>query len=361
MSKTGIYIHVPFCARKCPYCDFYSDKFTKETALDYTKAVIRDINAFPDRLTVDTVYFGGGTPSMLHAECLSEILTALRERFELVSPEITLEVNPSTVTEQKLTAYHDMGINRLSFGVQSAIDTELSFLGRLHTFDKAKRAVELAKQVGFDNISCDLMIGIPYQTEDSLNYSIEALCGLPITHISSYMLKIEEGTPFDSEETKKLLPDEETVSDYYLKMVDMLEERGFVQYEISNFSKSGFESRHNLKYWNCEEYVGFGPSAHSYYGDKRYSVPDNLSGFISGEYEHIVTDDTPGQWDERIMLGLRLKKGINVSDYPEKREHLLKKAALFEKAGYMEINGSSISLTPRGFLLSNSIITELIY
>ena len=360
MSNTGIYIHVPFCAKKCPYCDFYSDRFTKTTALEYTEAVIRDINAFGERFTADTVYFGGGTPSMLPAENISQILGTMRERFELISPEITLEVNPSTVTEQKLTAYRDMGINRLSFGVQSAVDKELSFLGRLHTFDKAKQAVEKAKDVGFDNISCDLMTGIPYQTEDSLKYSIDALCALPVTHISSYMLKIEEGTPFDNEDTKKLLPDEETVSEYYLKMVEMLEKYGFMQYEISNFSKKGYESRHNLKYWKCEEYVGFGPSAHSYYGGKRYSIPDDLSGFISGGYEQIVTDGTPGQWDERIMLGLRLKKGIDVNNYPDKKERLLKKAVLFEKAGYMEINGSNISLTPRGFLLSNSIIAELI-
>lgn len=360
MSKTGIYIHVPFCAKKCPYCDFYSDRFTKTTALDYTKAVIRDINAFEDKLTADTVYFGGGTPSMLPTECLSRILTALRERFDLVSPEITLEINPSTVTGQKLTDYLSMGINRLSFGVQSAVDSELAFLGRLHNFEKAKNAAELAKTVGFDNISCDLMLGIPYQTADSLIYSIDELCALPVTHISSYMLKIEEGTPFDSEDIKKLLPDEETVSEYYLKMVDMLEERGFMQYEISNFSKKGFESRHNLKYWNCEEYAGFGPAAHSYYGGKRYFIPDDLHGFINGRSKPVVTDDEPGQWDERIMLGLRLRKGINVNDHPEKREYLLKKAALFEKAGYMEINGGNISLTPKGFLLSNSIIAELI-
>ena len=359
MNKIGIYIHVPFCAKKCPYCDFYSEGYSKDRAEGYTRGIIRDINAFEDNATADTIYFGGGTPSLLPADNIESIISALKRRFKLISPEITLEVNPSTVTKKKLEAYLEMGINRLSFGVQSAWDDELTLLGRLHTFETAGGAVKLARDTGFENISCDLMLGIPHQTEKSLMGSIHSICSLPVTHISSYMLKIEKGTPFDNDNIKKQLPQEDAVSDLYLRMIDKLKEYGFKQYEISNFSLPGYESRHNLKYWECSEYLGFGTAAHSYYRGKRYYYPSDIMGFIEKSPDPVLTDEAPGQWDEQIMLGLRLKKGIDTMQYPHIKDRLMKKAIVLEKAGYMEITGSRIALTPKGFLLSNSIIAEL--
>lgn len=359
MENIGIYIHVPFCAVKCPYCDFYSTSYNLNSVKEYTKAVIRDIKNLFGNLSADTVYFGGGTPSLLPPEFISDILSALQNSVTLDSPEITLEVNPCTVNEAKLRAYYQMGINRLSFGVQSAIDSELAMLGRKHTFEKAAEAVRTAQIIGFQNISCDLMTGLPKQTAENLAFSIKQLAALGIQHISSYILKIEENTPFNCDEIAMMMPDDDSVSDLYLFMVNELEKYGFMQYEISNFSKPGYESRHNLKYWQCRKYIGLGPAAHSYYDGKRYFIPPNLDEYIKS-CRTVVTDDASGQDDEKIMLGLRLKKGINVSDFPDSKDYMTKKAELLQKSGLLTFENGIISLTPEGFLLSNSIINELI-
>ncbi|MGN1481598.1 radical SAM family heme chaperone HemW [Porcipelethomonas sp.] len=360
MNKIGIYIHVPFCGVKCPYCDFYSTSYNLKNAEKYTESVIRDIQNLPD-LYADTVYFGGGTPSLLPTDFIEQILWALKKNINLVCPEITIEINPCTVNKQKLEKYHDMGINRLSFGVQSAIDSELKLLGRKHTFESSSEIINTACKIGFKNISCDLMIGLPGQTAENLLYSIDKLAGLPIQHISSYILKIEENTPFNCSGIINKMPDDDYVSDLYLIMVKELQNYGFFQYEISNFSRSGFESKHNLKYWKCMEYVGIGPAAHSYYDNKRFFITPDLNKYInSPEPEITVTDYNPGQTDERIMLGLRLTDGINVNDFPDLKAKLIKKACLLESNGLVKIDNDIISLTPEGFLLSNSIINEFI-
>lgn len=357
----GIYIHIPFCAKKCPYCDFFSGSYTADLEKKFVRAVVRDIENFPTCETADTVYFGGGTPSLVKPESLAEIIKALSEKFTLVSPEITIEVNPSTVTAKKLEQYRSMGINRLSLGVQSANDNELDLLGRLHDFKKARQAVLTAKSCGFDNISCDIMTGLPGQTEESLLNSIDKITSLPVTHLSSYILKIEKGTAFDNDEFVRTLPDDDHSAALYLFMVKELEKRGFSQYEISNFSKPGFESRHNLKYWHCEEYAGFGASAHSYFGGRRSFIPADLDKYLQNAPVPIITDENPGQAEEQIMLGLRLTEGINVDRFPDVKDKLLKKTDLFERAGLMKRDGSRISLTPEGFLVSNSIIAELCF
>lgn len=358
MNSLGIYIHVPFCAVKCPYCDFYSCSYSREKAEKYTQAVIRDIEEFDGGAVADTVYFGGGTPSLIPTELTEKILSAIRHKFTLITPEITLEVNPCTVNRDKLLQYYSMGINRLSVGVQSANDDELKLLGRSHTFDKARQVILDAHQIGFDNISADLMTGLPFQTFESLENSIEKLSILPLTHISNYILKIEKGTPFDNPDFTKNMPDDDFVSDMYLHMVDCLAQNGFAQYEISNFSKKGFESRHNLKYWNCREYIGFGPAAHSFCKNIRYCYSPNLESFINSSPEKIITDENAGNDEEKIMLALRLAKGININDYPDRKEILLKKIKLFEKTNLINFDGESLSLSPNGFLVSNSITEE---
>lgn len=358
MKPVGIYIHVPFCAKKCPYCDFYSCSYSKNKAEAYTKAVIKHIENC-ESADADTVYFGGGTPSLIPVEFIENILNEVNKKFDLINPEITIEVNPCTVNTEKLKQYKSMGVNRLSVGVQSANENELLFLGRSHSFEKAEEVILSAHEIGFENISADLMIGLPFQTTESMYMSIDKLSALPLNHISSYILKIEENTPFNNTEIIDSMPDDDTVSDMYLNMVNKLSEKGFMQYEISNFSKKGYESRHNLKYWHCEEYIGFGPMAHSFYGGKRYFNAESLDEYILFTLKKTITDHSPGNEDEKIMLSLRLTEGLKLSDFPERRKKIELKAELLKKAGLVSYNGEKMSLTPKGFLLSNSIISEI--
>ena len=359
MMPLGIYIHMPFCAKKCPYCDFYSCNYSKEKAIKYAQAVIRDIECFDGDAAADTVYFGGGTPSLIPSELTENILSAIRKKFRLENPEITIEINPCTVSKDKLLQYYNMGINRLSVGIQSANNNELELLGRNHTFETASAAILNAYDCGFRNISADLMTGIPYQTFESIEASVRKISELPVTHISNYILKIEHGTPFDNPEFINSMPDDDFTSDMYLYMVKTLLNKGFRQYEISNFSKSGYESRHNLKYWKCHEYIGFGPSAHSFCNGIRYYCPPDLDSFINYPAKKIVTDDMAGSDEEKIMLALRLTEGINLSNYSELKTSIIRKVKMLEKSGYINFNGDNISLTPKGFLVSNSIINEL--
>ena len=362
-EKKGLYIHIPFCIRKCPYCDFYSVKANEALIKRYEAAVIRNIGAYLEKdrsLCFDTIYFGGGTPSLLPAESVRNILSAVGERMDGDS-EVTLEMNPKTADAGYLNELHSAGVNRLSIGVQSCIDSELSGLGRLHSASQALDTVAMAKQSGFENISCDLMIGIQGQNAGTMLESLEILSGTGIQHISAYMLKIEQGTPFYADKIYEIVPDEDETADMYLAMVDFLEKKDFKQYEISNFALKGFESRHNLKYWHCEEYVGIGAAAHSFYKGKRYAVPRDVEAFVNAEVqEEYVTEDKPADFEERAMLQLRLSEGLCPSDFPEHEHEIVKKAASLEKAGLLEISGGKIRLTPKGFLLSNTIIEKLI-
>ncbi len=358
---TGIYIHVPFCAKKCPYCDFYSCNYNVQKALAYKDAVIRNISNMPD-ISVDTVYFGGGTPSIIPVEYIDEILYAINKNTKLCSPEVTIEINPCTVTNDKLRLYKKAGVNRLSIGVQSADNDELKFLGRSHSFEKAEEVIMNAATEGFENISCDLMIGIKNQTVQKLEYSIDKLASMPIKHISSYILKVEENTAFGKSDIESLLPDEDKIADLYIQSVKSLEHAGFKQYEISNFSKDGFHSRHNLKYWKCEEYIGIGPSAHSFYNGKRYFVSNNLTAFSENKFQ-IITEQQyqAGTDEEKIMLALRLTDGINPDNFPEYRQRIIEKSKVYCTHGLAIYKQGRLRLTPKGFLLSNSIISDVIY
>lgn len=364
MSTLGIYIHVPFCGRKCDYCDFYSVKYSKTAVGNYTDAVLRNIKAYADKSRiVDTVYFGGGTPSLLTAAQTEAILNEISRSFSLSSnAEITLEANPNTVTAQKLAELRQIGVNRLSLGVQSMVDEELRFLGRTHSAERAQKAVYDAKAAGFDNISCDLMIGIPKQTADTLRFSVQRLTELDIQHISAYILKTEEGTPFDCDKIQAMLPDEDETASLYLLMVRLLEESGFPQYEVSNLAKKGYHSRHNCRYWNCEEYLGIGPSAHSCFGGKRFAAERDLCSFINNEKQSsVVTDHNPCGFEERAMLRLRLKEGLDLSQAGSHKAAIEKKIPALVKAGYAVFDGQRLSLTAKGFLMSNSVIGYLIF
>lgn len=359
----GLYIHVPFCRKKCPYCDFYSLVFSEELEKKYVNSVEKNLaNCKGEAL--DSIYFGGGTPSILSNESYKKIFSAIRGNFVLNNPEITLEANPCTVDFEKLRFFHDVGFNRISFGVQSCVDSELKELGRLHNFEQAEAAVTNAKEAGFDNISCDLMLGIIGQTSETLSHSIDRLTELPITHISAYILKIESGTAYNNPQIIKRLPDEDTVSDLYLQAVDELSQKGFEQYEISNFSRNGFECRHNLKYWRCKEYIGIGPSAHSFFRGKRYAVPPSLTEFINNDKQtEYVTEENPRTFEEVAMLALRLREGLSFKiceEFGIDISAIIKKAEPLEKAGMLEISEKGIALTKKGFLVSNLIIGELI-
>ena len=364
---TGIYVHVPFCLRKCPYCSFYSKPYDADTASRYVDAVCRNIAAYSYKvINADTLYFGGGTPSLLNAEQIGSIIDECKKVFSLYSAEITLEANPCSVDEEKLRGYRAAGVNRISFGVQSTDDNRLGFLGRLHDFKTAVNAVEIANAVGFENISADIMLGAAGETCESLKNTIDTLCSLPVKHISAYMLKIEEGTAFDNDKIRNLTADDDLMSELYLTAVERLEMHGLKQYEISNFCREGYESRHNSKYWTGEDYLGFGAAAHSFYDGVRYCCPPDTDAFINAPVQPLeIIEEEVNRGEEYILLGLRLYKGISLDRIKSyfgrsAAELFLALAQEFSKHGLVKINSDNVSLTPQGFLLSNGIIAQFI-
>ena len=343
MSKAGLYIHVPFCRNKCPYCDFYSKKYCEEEAREYCKSAIAQMQNFEGEF--DTVYFGGGTPSIIPEELIGEMLCAARKRFDIAqNSEITIECNPSKDLSESFKLYKSYGINRVSLGMQSAVDKERFALGRSAGKAQVEKAVNDAKRAGIENISLDLMLGTPKQTLSSLDETFDFIDKMKVQHISAYMLKIEEGTRFFEMQNRLELPGEDEVSEMYLKTIKVLKQLGFLQYEISNFAIKGFESRHNLKYWQLDEYLGIGKSAHSFWQGKR---------FYTDESFNIIPDGDGGSDEERIMLGLRLNKGIN-------KKLINRNYQPYIAMGYLEEKGENVALTPKGMLVSNSVISELI-
>ncbi len=362
---TGIYIHIPFCKSKCPYCDFYSFKADEQTKDSYLKAVLSCLEGCRDKISssVDTVYFGGGTPSYFGGERIKEVLSYIKNNYSITpDAEITVECNPSSVDEDLVRNLSQAGANRISMGMQSAVDKERLNLGRLSDREKISECIRLFRSFGIDNISLDLMLGIPYQTKESLSESIDFVSSMNVSHVSAYMLKIEEGTEFHRLQDELTLPDEDEVCELYLYAVEELEKRGYMQYEISNFSKKGFESRHNLKYWHCEEYLGIGPSAHSFLGGKRFYFERDFDSFIKGAPP--LPDGNGGDEEEYVMLALRLNEGLQNEKYKQRfgrniDEALLKKARALEKEGLVRVTTDTVSLTVKGFLVSNSVISYL--
>ena len=352
----GMYIHIPFCLKKCDYCDFYSLKYSPEIADLYTKAVIQRLNCIND--AVDTVYFGGGTPSVMGYERIVKILENINYTNDA---EITVECNPNTATKEFFDNISKNGVNRVSIGLQSANNDELSFLTRTHSCNDVMTAVTNAKLAGIDNISLDIMIGLKNQTISSLKNTIDFCISLDVKHISAYMLKIEPNTPFDRLD-KSILPTDDQTADLYEFATDYLEKNGYIQYEISNYSKVGFESKHNLKYWNCDEYYGIGPAAHSFIDKKRYYYEKDINSFINGA-EPIYDCDFEGFF-EYAMLRLRLKEGLIFKELENKGLFLpngfLDKCSQLAKHGYMIIDDTHVAITKKGFSVQNAILNKIL-
>lgn len=366
-APAGVYLHVPFCLRKCPYCDFYSVSFDGDLADSYVEAVLRTVRDPAFRgIRADTLYFGGGTPSLLGPGRVARLLDACVSAFGLEEgAEITLEANPAAASGAALTAFRRAGVNRLSVGVQSLSDGELAVLGRLHSAGAAAETLRAAETAGFRHISADLMLAVPGQTPESLSASIEALAALPVDHVSAYLLKVEEGTPFWEQRKSLPLPGEDEEAERYLQCVEELTVRGFRQYEISNFARPGGEALHNKKYWKGEPYLGIGPGAHSFLAGRRSFFPRDLEGFIRAKRPAALReDDGPGGGPaERAMLALRLTEGIGPGEAflsPEQWEDLRAAAKPLEIHGLVTGESGRVALTPQGFLLSNRVIAALL-
>ena len=374
-TPLGIYIHVPFCRSKCQYCDFYSLTERTDKLVDgYLEAVCKHIRETgelaPDYL-VDTIYFGGGTPSFLGAEGLSLILSAVRKYFRVApDAEITFEANPDSVSDRLLKRLHNEGFTRVSLGIQCDKDDILKKLGRPHNYLQAVGAVERIRKHRFKNLSLDLMYGLPGQTLAGWKQTLENVLSLRPEHISCYGLRLEEGTPLCQYQEHYDIPDDDMQADMYLEAVEILRKYGYRQYEISNFCRKGLVSKHNLKYWQEGEYLGFGPNASSDFGGRRFTAVRDLQGYIDGiinggqvmqEVEEISNRERAREY---LMLGLRTTYGINRATY-ERRYRLpfapLETALLEykERRLAVKMNDGRWRLTPEGFLLSNTIIMEL--
>lgn len=337
----------------------------------YVGALIDEINTLSrasefvkEPFKADTLYLGGGTPSVLSGEELYRIITTAKEKFGIPDgAEITIECNPNSDIEAILPYLIKAGVNRVSLGLQSAVDKERKVLGRQSDKKRVAQVIEHLKANGISNISLDVMLGIPYQTNESLGETLRFVIKSGVPHISAYMLKIEEGTHFYKCYDKYDFPDDEKVIELYNQCADTLEKAGLIHYEISNFAREGHESRHNSKYWELENYLGIGPGAHSYIDGKRFYFENDTLGFIYGA--KAVFDDFGGNAEEYIMLKLRLKKGLDLSEleklYGEKATVKIKeKAPFLKEQGLIAFEGEKICLTRKGYLLSNSVICEFI-
>ena len=372
MKTLGLYVHIPFCRSKCLYCDFCSfPRQDEEKMTEYTQALVRDLRAYAPACldyVVDTVFLGGGTPTTLPAYLLKELMGEIYKYYNVApDAEITAECNPVTGERELFARMRAAGINRLSIGLQSAHEKELKALGRLHTFETFATCFSDARAAGFDNISVDVMSGIPYQTPESRRETLEKVLALSPEHISSYDLIIEAGTPFARKRATLSLPDEEAARKMYLDGIAFLKEKGYAQYEISNFARPGYESRHNLKYWNCDEYLGFGVAAHSDFGGARFGNSRDIEAYIAGRdiTEERSILDKEERINEYIMLRFRLCEGINVSSFDARfgisfEETYGKKLTPFINSGLACREGEKYYLSKEGMLVSNTILSEIL-
>jgi len=372
----GIYIHIPFCRSKCQYCDFYSVT-TKEDRLldDYLDAIcdhIKEAGMLAPNYLVDTIYFGGGTPTFFGADGMAAILTAVRKSFDVArDAEITFEANPDSVSNRLLRRLRSEGFNRVSLGIQCDNDEILKKLGRPHNYAQAVTAVQRIRRMGFKNLSLDLMYGLPGQSLQDWERTLQNVLKLAPEHISCYGLKVEEGTPLYDYQEFCNLADDDTQADMYLAALEILRQHGYRQYEISNFCKRGHVSRHNLKYWSGGEYLGFGPDASSDFGGRRFAIIRDLQGYIDGienggqvlqEVQEVPSRERAGEY---LMMRLRTVSGIDPKEY-EKR-YLLPFGPLQTALEECRERGLAAKtfdgrwhLTPNGFLISNSIISDLL-
>ena len=367
----GLYVHIPFCLKKCAYCDFCSfinADFPQKA--EYIDALCDEIDSYAGKgIVLDTVFFGGGTPSLLSGGEFQKIVSHIRSAFSLSDDtEFTIESNPKTINAENLGEYIKAGVNRISIGLQSVNENELSSLGRIHNYSEFLESYNLARKVGVKNINVDLMYGIPEQTKKSFFETLEKVVALSPEHISVYGLILEEGTPLYKNASSYRMPSEDEECDMYYLAADYLGKAGYSHYEISNYAKAGYECRHNLKYWHCDEYIGVGLSAYSYFEGKRYGNTTDRYAYLLADggitiYEEPVTDEALAY--EYVMLGLRLAEGFSLNQYKERfksdflcgREEIIKR---FVDAGYLLVDGDRMFLTEQGFYVSNSIINALI-
>lgn len=365
MKRIGLYIHIPFCLQKCAYCDFYSiagnDIALQKRYIHALTLHMKTLSAAMEDRVFDTVYIGGGTPGLLTAEMLTMLMNGIKDSFRLAdNAEITLETNPAVTNEDKFRVMRSLGINRISMGMQSSDGAVLKTLGRLHTFRQFEETFLSARRAGFENLSADAMYALPGQTVEGLLNTLQSLIALSPEHISMYGLKVEENTPFGRMGDNLQLPDEDVQCEMYESACELLEHNGYHRYEISNFAKIGYESRHNLRYWKREEYLGLGPAAHSFVDGVRYSYPRNIMAYITALEQGRLPDTdssivlAPEEENaESIMLGMRLAEGIPATD------DLLKKCKNYLRYGFMEQKGNRIAFTTKGFLVSNTILADL--
>lgn len=378
MEELGIYIHIPFCKQKCFYCDFCSFANKNEMQKKYVEAVINEIKniTHKEKYTVTTIYFGGGTPSILNPEYIKNILQEIESSFKILDDaEITIEINPGTVNEEKLKKYKEYGINRLSIGLQSANDKILKNIGRIHDYKQFEETFFYARKCGFKNINVDLMIGLPTQTIEDVKQTLEKIIQKNPEHISVYSLIIEEGTIIEKliNENKLQLPDEETERIMYWTVINKLKENGYNQYEISNFSKKTYESKHNTNCWKQKQYIGLGTSAHSYLNKKRYSNTNNIEEYIKNIQENNISKNITiheeqteeSTINEYMILGLRMIQGININEFKQKfkTDPTIKYKEILEKLqkeNLIQITKTSIKLTKQGIDFGNIVWEEFI-
>ena len=374
-NEIGVYVHIPFCKKKCDYCDFISYCNKDNLIYDYVQAVKAEIQSQNIKPEITTIYIGGGTPSYIDSKYIIEILEKIKEKNVSSNAEITIEVNPGTVTKEKLEDYIKSGINRISIGLQTTNDELLKQIGRIHNFTQFLETYKLAKKVGFKNINVDLMLGLPNQRIKDLKESLEQIIKLKPKHISVYSLIVEDGTPIANkiEKGEMQLPDEELERNMYWFVKNTLELNGFIHYEISNFAKKGYESKHNLNCWNQKEYIGIGASAHSYRDITRYSNTENIEEYIenvnNGNFNrnkiiHEVQKEDDAK-KEFMLLGLRKIKGVDINQFKNKfgdnpiylfRNELKK----LTDERLLIIDNNNIRLTNKGLDLANLVWEEFI-
>jgi oxygen-independent coproporphyrinogen-3 oxidase len=374
--KAGIYIHIPFCKSRCSYCDFATDVYKNtETVERYVNALKKEIKHFQpnkSKIQTETIYFGGGTPSLLTAKQLGKILNAIHKKFSVdENSEITMEMNPATVSFETLQEYKNLGINRASFGAQTFDDIELKRLGRKHTANDVRETIELLRMADFDNVSFDLIAGLPRQTQTDWERNLDEALKLKPEHLSLYLLEIHEGTPLAEQirSGRQPLPDEDLAGEMYELMVEKVSAKGYEQYEISNFSLPNFQSRHNSKYWLCEPVYAFGVSAHSFDGRKgRWANERDTLKYVKMIEKGNSAIVESGEIDlksEFVFLGLRLAKGIDIDKYKKRfGVDLLVEYAedlrQLKEAQLIEFSHHRLKLTKKGFLFSNEVFAVFV-
>ncbi|MCC8161366.1 MAG: radical SAM family heme chaperone HemW [Oscillospiraceae bacterium] len=363
----GLYIHIPFCKRKCAYCDFVSYSGMEHLADKYIGALAAEAEEYRGE-TIDSIFVGGGTPSLLSAAQIDKITRICTDTFN-ISPdcEFTFEANPGTLDDDKLKAMLSGGVNRISVGVQSFNDGELRKIGRIHDAQTAYNTICHIKETGFSNINIDLMTALPCQSMQSLKKTLDTAVSLPVTHISAYSLIVEDGTPLEREysQGKLILPDEDTDREMYEYTVDFLRENGFKQYEISNFAREGMECRHNVKYWIGEEYIGLGAAAHSYMGSTRFFNTSDIESYISGAPREVTALTRKDKISEFMITGLRMMKGVSEKEFSRRFGEDISavfgaELEKFINLKLMKYDGESYSLTPMGINVSNSVLCEFV-